>query len=118
MRDTGAERRPFFLIGLGAELDEESSLLYGRTGCNAHTCDSTRRRRSQFVFHLHRFHNDESLARVNSVALAHKDPHDESRHGRNERLRTNVLILCELKVADSPYALVERLNFMTVPADP
>src|SRR6476646_1152365 len=49
--------------------------------------DAARFRRSQLIFHLHSFDDDDRLAGGDLVARPHENPNDAPRHRRDDRLR-------------------------------
>src|SRR5437868_1607272 len=62
------------------ELDEECTLLHGGSRRDEHRLHATGGLRAQLVLHLHRFHDDEPLPRLNGVAGLRVDANDEARH--------------------------------------
>src|SRR5690242_21425279 len=90
------------------QFDEHRTLLDCRAGTRQHGLDAPGRRRAQLVLHLHRFHHDESLPRLNLIAGLRVHSDDESRHRRNQWGRSGWSGALARELADRAGAFIQR----------
>src|ERR1700741_545881 len=100
------------------EGDEKCSFLDSSSRHYFHAPDGPRRRGAKLVLHLHRFHDDDSLARFNYIAGADVYPDNQSRHRRQHRCRTGGRGVGRGKITNRTRSLVERFDIESISVDP